>query len=166
MQIENPHAKNVAPALSGPSGQAWLAVLPEEHRLASVAYWLLHCPGAHPVWAWYIVACIHLRAEEGLGDAHKAFPEATHELVVFAVNPEVALDPAKPVEWMANRLTPQNVVQQFQVGTDSDAERVVYALMAAFCDGRLSPDSDHQRSMSGAILGTADHIRQGLHPVS
>ena len=81
--------------------------------------WFLHLPPAHPIWPRYLLSVIHLRPAPGFGPAKLKYPEATHELMVVALDPDKNPQPNQPETW--NHLTPVNYVSQFHGLSDAGA---------------------------------------------
>lgn len=53
--------------------------------------WLMTAPGWHPVWSQFYLIVVRLRDDvPGLPPPVRRFPSATHELMVFALRPDVA----------------------------------------------------------------------------
>jgi len=98
-------------------------------------------PDAHPLWSHYQISLIHLRTPEGEPPAIKIRPEATHELVVVAIERSAGLDPADPDTFRP--LLPLNLVVQLET-TDEQATWLWGMLCEAFASGRLNPDTDHR----------------------
>jgi hypothetical protein len=154
------------PDIKATHGKAWMATLTEEQKReapAHLAMWLMHCPGAHPFWSWYVVALVSLRDIEGQPPAHKQYPGAEHEMLIVAINPDKALNPDVPMEWLPARLEPANLVAQFDGVSDKDASRLTTWMVEAFCHGRISPDTDYRRLQLQAIAGTLAHLKAGHH---
>jgi hypothetical protein len=135
------------PVLSGAAGKAWLTDLtagaPEEHGV--LASWIVEAPGAHPLWHSYSVVLVHLRP---MADGRKTLfylPDATHEIWVYALNPEadrnVMLMRAGNIA--IGLLHPGNYIGQFIEISDDLAIERVRATVQEICDGKLSPDTDH-----------------------
>src|ERR1700675_2115866 len=61
---------------------------PNPHTIASMDRWTLHLPGQHPFWADYMLSGSSLADFPGVTPAHKQFPEATHEILVAAIDPD------------------------------------------------------------------------------
>lgn len=110
---------------------------------ASLRAVLLHRPDAHPAWHTYLLGLIHLRPIAGYGAAVLEHPSATHELTIFALDPQSTPDPAdisslKP-------LLPPNLVYQLRGYTDERALSLFKAFSAALSERVLSPDTDWRR---------------------
>lgn len=142
-------------AISGARGTARLASLTAAELAAAPAHlslWLVHAPGYHIAWDHYLCTVCHLRDVPGVEPAHKTYPGAEHELMVFAAKfdkrPE---DERSPNCWMRNRLVPQNIVFQFHGMGDDGARQLLAKLVGAFCTGALSPDTDYRRMQQAAL---------------
>jgi hypothetical protein len=115
---------------------------------ATVAAWILFCPWAHPAWHNYAVLVIHLRPVEGLGKPKINLPGATHEVWVYALDPDKDPDPRNPMKTV---LTPPNFIGQWTsqarrnpVDLDRDATEKVERHLDEILAGELSPDTDYR----------------------
>lgn len=104
---------------------------PHKSQDGTLGAWLMWLPGWSPAWDNFILSVVHLRPIPGERPAIKKFPEATHELILAAIDPE------HPADWRnifkdCKYLTPLNVIQQFVVSSDANAVLVCEAL-AQFC---------------------------------
>jgi hypothetical protein len=95
----------------------------------------------HPFWSFHYAGLIHLRDIEGGKPVHKAFPTATHEFMVFALNPDSppTLDP-----FSIAVLEPISIVQQFVAASDAAALSAIECLLSKIARGQLSVDSDYR----------------------
>lgn len=158
------------PDFEGPGGAAWRIAIPPEERAAkpdyqaSLGMWHLHCPGAHPLWTWYVVTLIHLRDIPGVAPAKKHYPEAAYEFIVMALNPDggVPVQPGQLPRQLCY-LTPFDHVLQFHGTTDEQAVRVVELYLRACTNGRLSPDQDYRAVWRDLMSGTIRHVVEGHH---
>ena len=129
--------------IEGAIGRAW--IMPIEPRTpdqtATLATWIVHAPWAHPIWSQYAVTLIHLRDIQGVKPAHKYDPRATHEVQVWALDPEARLRPGDPPK-PRMLLTPQNFVGQWNAQDDECAKTHIENVVRAIVNGRLSPDTD------------------------
>lgn len=119
------------------------------------ANWQVEASWAHPVWQWYSLLLVDLTTE--LPDQPKPnifHPEATHELTVWALNPDsndsyvggkqlVGSDTY--MAGMQNLLHGPNQVFQWRA-TNVEAEARVLKIYEAIRDGNLNPDTDANRS--------------------
>jgi hypothetical protein len=130
-------------AITGPHGKAWVPRLKHTRpdHAASVSNWIVEAPWAHPIWHSYIIGCVHLREIEGVKPATIVHEGATHEIVVFALDPDHRVDLDQP----PRRLTPANYVGQWQAASDAAAAELVEKCVRAICHGSLSPDTDFRR---------------------
>lgn len=158
---------NRKPDGEGAAGRWWQVSLTEEQKADPRAaigsrLYIVDQPGVNIFWSEYGLFLIDLVTEiEGVDPAKKRFPEATHELIIFALNPDRAHDPDDFDP--NNHLTPPNLVHQFKA-TQRDAERIMHLLCRSFVEGRLSPDSDFTRRNIEVIDATAKHFAAGAHP--
>lgn len=66
--------------------------IPRDTNSADLVTWLMYAPGAHPHWDYHVLTVVHLRDQEGQTiPPHRDSPDATHELLVLAVNPEIGI---------------------------------------------------------------------------
>jgi len=146
----------IKPAYVGPHGRvyevpnkAWEVAFPNQPHSA-IGVWFLDAPWCHPMWKQYYVSLIHLGHVEGLGAATVVVPGATHELLVFALDPQNQMDPTMLTP--PKMLTPQNLGQQFQAESPEKAKATISALLKQVCHGTLSVDSDYRRVWAGILL--------------
>lgn len=142
----------IPPDLIGDNGKAWLCHIKTGHIIkkikseqdACICHWVVEAIWAHPAWHSYSVFCQHLRPMVGYDKPVKFHLEdATHELVVFA------LDPQKNRESLINTglvegrwLQPPNFAAQFIELNDDLARGRIRSTVQEIVDGRLSPDTD------------------------
>ena len=104
---------------------------------------LLRRPDAHPVWHTYQVSLVHLRPLPG-GPAPKlTSADASHEIVILALDPEHEADPQVPST--IRPLMPPNLAHQLRGRTDDAALTVFAAFVQALLVGELNPDTDHRQ---------------------
>lgn len=138
------------PSVAGPHGLAWTCDLDAiRNRLgvagaddAMLALWVVEAPWAHPLWHSYLISLVHLRP---LPDNRRTIfylPDATHELIVSALDPEAAREPV--ILGLANAATlqPDNFGAQFVAAADATARNVIKTTVQSICDGFLNPDTD------------------------
>ncbi len=157
------------PAIDGQAAAAWIGAPTDEERArwpAGLDTWLVYCPSAHPLWSWYVVTSCSLRDFPGMGPALKLRAINTHELIVYALDPDWQPTPewgsSKPGRWHFRRLDPANLGWQAAAETsESDAQwcQLVRALVEAFCEGSVSPDTDHRRSQLALLERTLQALR-------
>lgn len=130
----------MTPLKQGRAGQLYEITDPTKNTAATVEAWLLHLPGAHPLWAWFLLYVIHLRDEEGLPLAEKIKPEFTHQLVFAALDPVIKPEVSNFKTMI--RLSPSNYIEQFTISSDEKAELLAYGIAAALVDGQLIAEPD------------------------
>lgn len=121
--------------------------------------WWVHAPWAHPLWHSYVVSLCDLTTPTGKAP-NIVLLGATHELLVYALNPKYPNTSIPP-----HKLTPANHGYQFIAESDADAEHRVFDLVKAVAEGRLSPDTDYTRAWDelfadGASLRLSAHLPQ------
>lgn len=114
-----------------------------------MAAWVVHQPGVHAVWSWWLVSVGKLTEVEGLPPAHLHYPEATFELMILTFDPQHRPDPDASPSWRF--LTPADMVHQFHGCTDEQAAELVRRCVEACTRGILAPDSDYRKRWVGAV---------------
>jgi hypothetical protein len=158
------------PTWQGLGGRAWkLAVNPAHPVLPAHAghlgVYLLEIPRAHPAWDCYWLGIIHLRDIPCVSPAHKEFDSATHEIMMYALDPTRDHEQdgcVIPNEGPAF-LLPANLVEQVELPSDEAAAKLLEFLVRSFVDGILSPDTDYRKWQQRAIQAAAMHFREGRH---
>jgi hypothetical protein len=125
-----------------------------------VAAWFLTCPGQSPAWSNFQLSAVHLRAEAGLPAPVVHVKNATHEVLLFALNPD-----ANPVRddvetWQPMR--PLNLAEQIQVPSDQAAAALLELTAQAVVDGLLwaePPLSGQFEPWRSTLASTAAHFR-------
>lgn len=168
------------PDVVGEAGQAWKAIFDSDYKQkmlttnkdwqAGLDLWLLHRPGAHPFWWNYVITGCSLRDIEGVPPAKKHAPDMTHEVSVWACDPEWKPDDSWCTDtegrWAKYILHPPNMIRQFPAFTDDLLNELLFLVARACCHGHMNPDTDFYRRNVHMLDTTADHLRRGLHPVS
>ena len=148
----------------GPGGSAWrcgIKPTTKDHE-AGLGSWIIHQPGVHAFWSYWIVALVHLRPIESVRPAHKAYPEAEYEMLCLSLNPEH--DPPDPDGGEElHFLTPPDWVHQFHGVTDTQAVEMFERLVEECVAGRLAADSDFGERWKASIWATVEHLTTG-HP--
>lgn len=151
----------------GAHGEVWRVPRPvtfqkPDHE-ATLGMWIVSAPYAHPAWHMYSVSVVHLRDIPGAPPANKRYPEAEYELTIWALDPNVVVDPdVHPLKLPI--LTPPNLVHQFHGVTDEQARAVTGALAYAFVDGLANPDTDFRTHTVHLLRQTIEHLVLGGHP--
>lgn len=152
-----------APDYTGHAGRGWqMDMSAREQRpdwAATLTSILLNCPGAHPAWQHWMCSVIHLRELPGVKSAIKRFPEATHEIMVVALDPRYELPDPDHFEQPFHYLLPLDHVVQLEVPSDAAAVQVLETMVRACCDGIMSPDSDWREAWRTQIAHLAAHQR-------
>lgn len=119
--------------------------LPDAAGAASQALdsWLLQIPGL-AIWSRYAILCASLRDVPGVPPAFKDFEEATHELIVLAIHPDVPSDKFEEGCW-SPYLTPINFVRQVCCESDEKMNRVTQELARQCVMGQLWPEMESVR---------------------
>lgn len=143
-------------------GRAWrvnwtTARAVQSHPDATVASWLVHAPGAHPFWDHYVFSIIHLRKTEGLPAPNLAYPDATHEMMIVALDPGESLPDPKTMITM-HYLRPVDFHEQCKLRNDADADKLLEVLVTLAVDNILSPDTDYRDAWTAAFWKTAHRL--------
>jgi hypothetical protein len=157
-----PETVSKQPDLAGPHGRAWQVDLdalrkrfPQPSPDATLALWIVEAPWAHLAWHSYAVFLMHLRLLPGVGRTLLYVDGGTHEVHVYAMNPDVPREPivlGQDARYFRAMLTPVNFAAQFIEESDATAYFRVKSTVRNICDGLLSPDTDHVRSWT-ALYG-------------
>jgi hypothetical protein len=159
------------PDIAGRSTNAWrLTPTAETAKPSGLDSWLIHDPGIHAFWSWWIVSGCSLRDIPGAPPAKLQRPDMSHEILILALNPEKPpIDPDLPVGLGGQRvhhLEPLDLVCQVGGITDEDANRLIMLLCRVFCDGLSHPDADFRVVNEQMVIGTAAHFAAGMHQAS
>lgn len=137
-----------------------------DKRRAGLALWLLEGP-FHPAWNHWAISLIHLREEEGLPTPNIIVPNASHELMMIALDPEQPVPDVDFFEangmWTDGLTFLQPIDQQLQWAdtTDEQAIGIAERCVQAIIDGYASPDEDWRSWWEVAVRGTLEHYRSG-----
>lgn len=156
---------------TGPYGTA-RRIPPANYRdskPAGIDGWIITAPHAHPLWSQYALAVVSLAEIPGQPDAHRHYPEATHELHVLALNPEhgpydaARIGPPGTIHY----LTPVNIAEQI-TATDDQARRLAELCARAVVDGVLTPETGDapdriRAAWRSSIHQTLNHDRDPHH---
>ena len=144
---ENPiiYADDRIPDLIGIAGKAWKQDLEGYRKLhpeeadGALCGWIVFDPCAHPLWHYYLVCCVFLRAVPGVPPAKINLAGATHEIFVIAFDPDQKRIPLNDPPRM---LTPINFAGQWISESDEQAIAKVEGAVMEIVRGTLSPDTD------------------------
>lgn len=128
---------DTSPTYQSPTTRVWALDPFDDQTSCGLGSWYVHAPWMHPAWHSYVCSLIHLRRVPGESPAFLKFPEATHEFLVFALDPKHKFDQKE-----LHVLTPPNIVRQFTRDTDAYALEIVTDRMILVGEGSVSLDSD------------------------
>jgi hypothetical protein len=101
--------------------------------------WILDVPWAHPLWSQYAIFLYDLTTE--MDTVPNIYLEgATHEFLLYALDPAHKLEPDLPKE--IHRLEPANHGYQFIAASDEAAELRIQGVVDLILVGHVSPDTD------------------------
>lgn len=136
------------PVLIGPHGRAWKSDLDAARKRfqatedATLDVWIIEAPWAHPLWHSYDLTLLHLRP---MPDGRKTLryrADASHELLLHALNPDVPRDPVIAGAANPSWLLPCNFASQLVEPSDDDAGNRIENAARLICHGMLNPDTD------------------------
>lgn len=131
----------------------------------AVASWIIQAPWAHPIWNSYWLHVTHLRpidrGDKGIFEPTFYLEGATHELWLYALNPEFrAEDIARTVEPFGSCLTPINFAAQLKLDSDAAAAELARKTADDVLRMRLNPDTDFIRQWAERF--GANMVKGGL----
>jgi len=85
-----------------------------------------------------------------------AVPGATHELMIYALDPDYEIDP-----YEVRALEPVSVAQQFLAENDAEALGLIEKCVRKIADGSLSPDSDFRSIWRHILVGGGVLVETG-----
>lgn len=109
------------------------------------ALWLVRAPWAHPIWSDYLISLCDLTTDIGTEPIIHDGPKPTHEVVVWAIDPNVGYQTGPRVEdWKFEGalLRPHNHEIQFRAPDDAGACTIIEGMVRRIHRQELSPDSD------------------------
>lgn len=150
--------------LVGPLGKAWGFEDFDGRSRATVRFYFMQVPGQSLFWDKYGLGIVHLRAEDGLPEPKIAIPHATHELFLYAMDPDKNPTEEDKETWFA--LRPVNFVIQLQLPSDDEAKILCTLAAQAVLDAKLWAEpmlSGQQEPWRRIMLQTAAHLRGEEH---
>jgi hypothetical protein len=126
------------PDVVGRVGKAWKEESPKKET--STCSWIVFAPDAHPLWDYYFISCVSLADFAGVTPAKKYNKDATHEIIVIALDP--AQIPTVNDINVIRILTPINFMGQWKEENDDSARTTIEKTVRDIVDGILSPDTD------------------------
>ena len=150
------------PIASGPSGMAWVVTAEpvEKAQTARIESWLLYLPRQHPHWDYYQLGIVSLKDIEGVEPAHKLYPEAEYELIMFALSSDKKPIPSDMESMIP--LLPLNFVGQFHGVTPEEAQRVGEGIMRHLLDGKLLAEPEGIRGARQLWQDNLEYIVQSV----
>lgn len=154
--------------------------LPAKTRAAlscTLGTWLITAPGYHPAWSQYLLSVCRLDEHPDLPPPHIKFLGATHELMLFALEPGKGPGPggtqtvtsahAHCRTGTAPMLTPINICEQYQA-TDDEMNALAWLAARAICNGCLIPETGDAPALIrehwlGVTTRTLAHLRGEAH---
>jgi hypothetical protein len=131
----------------------------------TVAAYFFDCPGQSPAWRHYHMSVIHLRPIPGVKPATVERAGATHEVMLFALDPAKRPAPDDMSTW--SYLRPTNFVGQLRLEDDDEARTVARLLARAIAEGALwaEPPLSGQREPWESQLRRLEEHSAGEHGV-
>lgn len=152
-----------APDMSGPHGRAWMVDLAALRAMLGVSAaddgtlvsWVVEAPWAHPMWHSYAISLMHLRPLPDGRPTKFYVPNATHELWVYAMDPDKkrAAMIAGAERGYSAWMQPINFAAQIIEPNDAAAVERIEAAVRWIVDGKLSPDTDYLRQWCALFNG-------------
>lgn len=150
-----------------------LDLRPELSGFESTLAWWLLTGSWHPIWSQFVISVVHLRPIEGQPEAKLQFLDATHELLVMALDPGDPPTVHSPEKLMdkglgpIGYLLPIDVCHQF-IATDEEMIQIASLSAKACIDGHLTPSTDDNRpyfreAWLAATVKTLAHLRGEEH---
>lgn len=144
------------------------AQLARPEQAATLAQWLVHCPGGHPFWSCWVMTVIHLRDIEGAAPAHKEYPEAMYEISFRAIDPRKLGSTGCPEPEIASiaehgMLEPADFVAQFHGINDATACAILDAAAKYAALRVVSPDQINRHAWAELLVRTIAHFQSGIH---
>jgi hypothetical protein len=157
--MEKRSVEGSIPDIEGPHGRAWrcdLEAIRAKHKLAkgadaTVCAWIVEAKWAHPLWECYALGAIHLRPMPGTPPAKISLEGATHEVILYALDPGRPPDLFNP---LSTRLEPANFCGQWRATSDLEAEGKIEGCVREIVTGHLSPDTDFIRQWVERFSGS------------
>lgn len=145
-------SENLPPPWKSGMGRAWQCdvdklrqTLQVEHEQdGTLGMWIVEARWAHPIWHSYSLVLVHLRPLVPPVETKFYLPGATHEIWVYAMDPDAPRSPAILGDERPRWLTPKNFAAQFIEPSDEAAISRVEGAVDLILSGELSPDTDFQ----------------------
>lgn len=136
-----------------------------------VGSWLITAPQFHPLWTQYLISAVRLDAsgDPAQPPPHLFFPEATHELLVLTLDPDLGPYHRRSFRHRGDLqiLQPVNVVEQF-TAADEEIARLIELSAHAVVVGRLEPEASNgseriRAAWHESLTKTLAHLRGEPH---
>jgi hypothetical protein len=155
---------------AGPYGTATRTTLTDEPRHSQTAdHWLITAPAYHPLWSQYVLVVIRLDDAPGFPPPHRHFPDATHELLIVALDPVHGpyTNTTVTAPGGFHHLEPVNVCEQYNT-TDQLMRQLCEAAARAIVTGTITPETADAPDRIRAtwhhrLAATLQHLREGRH---
>lgn len=157
------HAERVEIGAAGDATEVLIDEHDEPDTQGTIVSWFLNCPGQSPAWRHFLLSVVHLRPIEGVRPATITVPGATHEVMLWALNPEATPDALNAASWAI--LRPVNMVIQVELPSDHHARELALLLARAIVHGYLpaEPPFPGGAVYLQPVLATAAHLRGEAH---
>lgn len=126
---------------------AWREQIENENGIFNVA-WIVNAAWAHPLWHQYLVVLYDLTTE-GV-PAIMYMPDATHEFVVYALDPECHIKKDAPIN-DCRKLEGPNYAYQFRAESNEAAMERIQEIVDRIVKLKLSPDTDYRWYWDGML---------------
>lgn len=134
---------------------------------AGIATWVINGP-FHPLWRWWALGVVHLRPLAGVRPVVLRREGASHEVLIFSVDPEKCpepdIDKLEREGGELPNLMPLDLVHQVVGLDDEQAAELAGLMVKAIVAGEMSPDQDFAEMWRRTLDTTAEHLRSGGHP--
>lgn len=155
----------------GPAGVAVHVMLDDDllenpSWVATVSQWFITCKGQSPMWEHYILGMVHLREIPGGAPAKINIPHATHEIILYALDPDK--NPVANDHNTWRPLIPLNFTLQVELPSDSAAAYLTDQCARAVVNGQLwaePPLAGQKEPWMTTVLQSAAHLRGEVHGI-
>lgn len=130
---------------------------------ATIDRYILHCTWSHPFWSYYFISGVHLRPIAGVPPAKKHFPSASHEIMIYSIDPKEPpdIDKCETGEKFPAILQPPDLVHQVAGLTDKQFAYLLQDVIVTVVEGRAAPDVDFRAFWQRSLDILAMKLRQG-----
>jgi hypothetical protein len=144
----------------------------DPRKTVHVGSYLINGPW-NMLWSWWTLYCVSLADAPGIPPARKHRADASHEIAIWSMNPDIGVPNLEDVEaggqWRTTPsghsafLSPPDVVTQVWGLSDEQAGQVLDLAAQAIARG-MSPDQDYRTWWNTAIQNAAKHARGEAEP--